>query len=636
MPRYEFSEGGSNKFWEISREGSSFTTTYGKIGTKGQTTQKSFPDEEKAKREYDKLIAEKVKKGYQLVGEAEAAAKSAQNPMHAWPKCFGSLTAAKTGVQTGWPRFMLDAFEEEEWNLTSDRPIRIAALLGTCSTGLYPDCPNLPEHHRDALEEGGPDELEHCGGYEWFDSDLVDAGGAVHGLRTVYNFGFNDANDGPWGEIWLRDTGEKVADIVAVDDYVCRVSASPDFIKRFKPYGHEVPALVPDGFRLAVPRADPGHSGNGAEVELLLFAAVLLHFFNSCGEKLEWEGSRQKKASGPALTSPPVRLAGSANSFPSLDAALAAAADGATLLLASGDYQVTPKKFSKKVFIEGTGPRDTIVIKPSKPGKPTFEITGGVFSFKQITLGGERGLSVSDGSVVLEDCALEATSAWDIWAEGPTSSVTLTGCVVHHSKGEGLLAMSNQAQASLKNCRIEVEGNAQGVQLMNIGEGCRVDVEASHFRMANPGGIFIDWDSRGRFEKSSFTNIELGTTGRLDVVGCTFHGGIKQLSVAEPTARVAVHACELSGSRVALSLDGGVSTIENTRISACEETGIESGLTESGEITVRGCTITGCPVGVRARNGKGKLTLEKCTFENNKANIQMDEGAHVVARDNKE
>jgi predicted DNA-binding WGR domain protein len=68
MPRYEFSEGSSNKFWEINLSGKSFTTTYGKIGTDGQTTIKTWKDNAEAKKEYDKLVAEKTKKGYALVG----------------------------------------------------------------------------------------------------------------------------------------------------------------------------------------------------------------------------------------------------------------------------------------------------------------------------------------------------------------------------------------------------------------------------------------------------------------------------------------------------------------------------------------------------------------------------------------
>ena len=68
MPRYEFKEGTSNKFWEITLDGTAFSTKYGKIGTDGQETVKEWDDEDKAKKEYDKLVAEKVKKGYKLVG----------------------------------------------------------------------------------------------------------------------------------------------------------------------------------------------------------------------------------------------------------------------------------------------------------------------------------------------------------------------------------------------------------------------------------------------------------------------------------------------------------------------------------------------------------------------------------------
>ena len=88
MPRYELSEGSSNKFWEIALAGKSFTTTYGKIGANGQTTIKKFGSDAEAKKEYDKLIAEKVKKGYGLAGgkkpgkaaESSASKKTAAKP----------------------------------------------------------------------------------------------------------------------------------------------------------------------------------------------------------------------------------------------------------------------------------------------------------------------------------------------------------------------------------------------------------------------------------------------------------------------------------------------------------------------------------------------------------------------------
>ena len=80
MPRYEFAEGGSNKFWEITLTGKSFTTTYGKIGAAGQTTIKSFGSDAEAKKEADKLTAEKVKKGYALAAGTPAAGVKAAAP----------------------------------------------------------------------------------------------------------------------------------------------------------------------------------------------------------------------------------------------------------------------------------------------------------------------------------------------------------------------------------------------------------------------------------------------------------------------------------------------------------------------------------------------------------------------------
>jgi predicted DNA-binding WGR domain protein len=62
--RFEFVGGASRKFWEVSVAGNSFTVRFGRIGTAGQSQTKSFADEDKAKREAEKLIAEKVKKGY--------------------------------------------------------------------------------------------------------------------------------------------------------------------------------------------------------------------------------------------------------------------------------------------------------------------------------------------------------------------------------------------------------------------------------------------------------------------------------------------------------------------------------------------------------------------------------------------
>jgi DNA ligase-1 len=61
---FEFVEGKSSKFWEIVVNGKEMTTRYGKIGSAGKSTTKSFKDEAAARATADKLIAEKTADGY--------------------------------------------------------------------------------------------------------------------------------------------------------------------------------------------------------------------------------------------------------------------------------------------------------------------------------------------------------------------------------------------------------------------------------------------------------------------------------------------------------------------------------------------------------------------------------------------
>jgi uncharacterized protein (TIGR02996 family) len=76
MPTYEFAEGGSSKFWKIDLDGTGFTARWGKIGTKGQEKRQDFATAAEAKKEYEKLIASKLKKGYRCVDGAEKPAQS--------------------------------------------------------------------------------------------------------------------------------------------------------------------------------------------------------------------------------------------------------------------------------------------------------------------------------------------------------------------------------------------------------------------------------------------------------------------------------------------------------------------------------------------------------------------------------
>ena len=61
---FEYVEGDSAKFWEISASGNDVTVRFGRLGTSGQTQTKSFSDADATARHVEKLIGEKTKKGY--------------------------------------------------------------------------------------------------------------------------------------------------------------------------------------------------------------------------------------------------------------------------------------------------------------------------------------------------------------------------------------------------------------------------------------------------------------------------------------------------------------------------------------------------------------------------------------------
>jgi len=78
MRRFELSDGKSDKFWSVERAGAELHLSWGRIGTQGQARTKTFASDTKAEAEENKLIASKVKKGYEEVGGAPAKKKPAK------------------------------------------------------------------------------------------------------------------------------------------------------------------------------------------------------------------------------------------------------------------------------------------------------------------------------------------------------------------------------------------------------------------------------------------------------------------------------------------------------------------------------------------------------------------------------
>jgi uncharacterized protein (TIGR02996 family) len=57
-------EGGASKFWNIELQGKSFTVNYGRVGSAGRSQTKTFADAAKAEAAHDKLVKQKLGKGY--------------------------------------------------------------------------------------------------------------------------------------------------------------------------------------------------------------------------------------------------------------------------------------------------------------------------------------------------------------------------------------------------------------------------------------------------------------------------------------------------------------------------------------------------------------------------------------------
>jgi predicted DNA-binding WGR domain protein len=61
---FEFVGGTSAKFWELDASGRHVTVRFGRLGTEGQQQTKEFADAAAATKHAEKLIGQKLAKGY--------------------------------------------------------------------------------------------------------------------------------------------------------------------------------------------------------------------------------------------------------------------------------------------------------------------------------------------------------------------------------------------------------------------------------------------------------------------------------------------------------------------------------------------------------------------------------------------
>jgi predicted DNA-binding WGR domain protein len=112
--KFEFRDSKSQKFWHITRKGRSHTVRYGRIGTAGQERTKEFDSSDKAKADHDKLIRQKLSKGYvEISGKKPAAAKKKPAVKETATKRRAKKSAPQTGTREVTPTSRLNQPERD-------------------------------------------------------------------------------------------------------------------------------------------------------------------------------------------------------------------------------------------------------------------------------------------------------------------------------------------------------------------------------------------------------------------------------------------------------------------------------------------------------------------------------------------
>ncbi|GAA4934158.1 DUF4132 domain-containing protein [Actinoplanes utahensis] len=104
MRSFEFVAGGSAKFWEIERAGRDVSVRFGRIGTQGQTSVKSLPDEAAAITHETNLINDKLRKGYvETSAPIPSAAAPAAPPVPSGPVAAAAPPSPSGSIATAAP-----------------------------------------------------------------------------------------------------------------------------------------------------------------------------------------------------------------------------------------------------------------------------------------------------------------------------------------------------------------------------------------------------------------------------------------------------------------------------------------------------------------------------------------------------
>ncbi|MFC6089859.1 DUF4132 domain-containing protein [Saccharothrix lopnurensis] len=100
MRRWELVEGGSAKFWEVSRDGAVVTVRFGRLGSAGQEKATELSSEDTATAHVAKLVAQKEKKGYREVAGSPSTPATGPVAPAATPTSTPAPVATPTATAT--------------------------------------------------------------------------------------------------------------------------------------------------------------------------------------------------------------------------------------------------------------------------------------------------------------------------------------------------------------------------------------------------------------------------------------------------------------------------------------------------------------------------------------------------------
>lgn len=99
----EYIGGTSYKFWEVNRKGGNVEVRWGKIGSRGQTQNKSFASDYDAQRFVSDKLSEKLGKGY-----VDASATPAYEQPGAPPVSEEDMAAARARLEKALAKLEAD------------------------------------------------------------------------------------------------------------------------------------------------------------------------------------------------------------------------------------------------------------------------------------------------------------------------------------------------------------------------------------------------------------------------------------------------------------------------------------------------------------------------------------------------